>query len=242
VREHSFADGKGRSQVLAEELLLGVLLQGADQLTVDLDLILLSLFRDDVGGLFLFEDFAFSMADLLGLGATEVIVVQSFGHVDSGNINLSLGGDDVDLVDSPERASVDAERAGDQQKPGSQLFQKDDALSLVNAGQQDQNGARSDGGTKLAVMLTKWLLVGGLPLLAGLRGQSARHFVELDDALIAVLLTADLFGHGRCLLDHRGFSGGLVLDEGGLLVVHLGSGEPHDPAVDLHVSRRVSHS
>jgi len=208
---------------LAEELLLRVLFQGADQLTVNLDLILLALFRDDVGGLFLFEDFAFSMTDLLGLGATEVIVVQSFGHVDSGNINLSLGSDDVDLVDSPERASVDAERAGDEQKPRSQLLQKDDALSLVDAGQQDQNGSGSDGGTKLAVMLTKWLLVGGLPLLASLRGQSARHFVQLDDALIAVLFTADLLGHGSSLFDHSGLRRGLVLHEGGLLVVHLGS-------------------
>ena len=38
VREHSFANGEGRSQVLAEELLLGVLLEGADQLTVHFDL------------------------------------------------------------------------------------------------------------------------------------------------------------------------------------------------------------
>merc|ERR1712198_199707 len=33
----------------------------------------------------------------------------------------------------------------------------------------------------------------------------------------------------------------LVLDEGGLLVVHLGSREPHDPAVNLRISRRVNH-
>ena len=39
VGEHSFADGEGRSQVLAKELLLGVLLDGADQLTIDLNLL-----------------------------------------------------------------------------------------------------------------------------------------------------------------------------------------------------------
>ena len=48
-------------------------------------------------------------------------------------------------------------------------------------------------------MLAERLLVGGLPLLAALRGQSARHFLQLDDALVAVLLTADLLGHSRRL-------------------------------------------
>jgi len=44
VREHSFANGEGRSQVLAEELLFGVFLDGADQLTVNFNLILFALF------------------------------------------------------------------------------------------------------------------------------------------------------------------------------------------------------
>merc|ERR1712002_86710 len=126
------------------------------------------------------------MTDLLGLGATEIIVIRSFGHVDSGNINLSLGGDDVDLVDSPERASVDAERAGDQQQTGSQLLQEDDAFALVGAGQQDQHGPRRDGRTQLAIVLAERLLVGGLPLLAALRGQRSRHLLQLDDSLFPV--------------------------------------------------------
>ena len=44
------------------------------------------------------------------------------------------------------------------------------------------------------------------------------------------------------LFDNRRLLSLLVLDEGSLLVVHLGSREPHDPSVDLHVSRSVSHS
>jgi len=241
VREHSLANGEGRSQVLAEKLLLRVLLEGADQLTVHFDLVLLALFGDDVGGLLLLEDFSFAMTDLLGLGATEVVVVQSIGDRDAGNVDLGLGGDDVDLVDPSERASVDAERSGDEKKTGSQLLQEHNALSLVDTGDQDQNRAGGDGGAKLAVVHAERLLVGGLPLLAALSGQSARSLVELNDALVAVLLTADLLRHRSRLLDDGRLVGLLVLDEGGLLVVHLGSREPHDPSVDLCVAGSVSH-
>ena len=52
------------------------------------DLVLLALFGDDVGGLLLLEDFAFAMTDLLGLGATEVLVVQSLGNGDARNVDL----------------------------------------------------------------------------------------------------------------------------------------------------------
>merc|ERR1711931_445148 len=95
VREHSFADGKGRSQVLAEELLLRVLLQSADQLTINFDLILLALFRDDVSGLLLLEDFAFSVTNLLCLGPTEIFVVHGLRDIYSGYVDLCLGGNDV---------------------------------------------------------------------------------------------------------------------------------------------------
>jgi len=241
VREHSFADGKGRSQVLAEELLLRVLLQSADQLTINFDLILLALFRDDVSGLLLLEDFAFSVTNLLCLGPTEIFVVHGLGNVHSGNVDLGFGGNDVDLVDSPKRASVDAEWSSDEQKSGGQLLQEDDALSLVDSSQNDQNRAGSDGRTQFTVVLAKRLLIRCLSLLAGLRGQSAWHFLQLDDTLIAVLLTADLLGQSSSLFDNRRLLSLLVLDEGGLLVVHLGSREPHDPSIDLYVTGSVSH-
>ena len=63
---------------------------------------------------------------------------------------LGLGGDDVDLVDSSQWASVDAERSGDEKQTGSQLLQEHDALSLVDAGDEDQHGARGDGRTQFA--------------------------------------------------------------------------------------------
>merc|ERR1711872_854723 len=241
VREHSLADGEGRSQVLAEKLLLRVLLQGAEELTVNLDLVLLALFRDDIRSLLLLEDFAFAVTNFLRFGPAEVIVVQSLRQRHAGNVDLSLGGDDVDLVDPPERASVDAERSGDQQQTGSQLLQKDDAFALVSAGQQDQHGPWRDGRTQFAIVLAERLLVGGLPLLAALRGQRSRHLLQLDDSLFPVLLTAKFFRHRRRLLDDCGLLRRLVLNEGGLLVVHFGAREPHDASVDLYVSSSVSH-
>jgi len=241
MREHALADGERRGQVLTEKLLLRVLLNGANQLPVDLDLVFLALFGDDVGGLLLLEDFAFAMTDLLGLGATEVFVIDRLRNVDAGNVDLRLGGDDVDLVDPSERASVDAEGTGDEQKTGSQLLQEHHALSLVDAGDEDQDGAGSDRRAQLTVVLAEGLLVGGLSLLAGLRGQSARSLVELNDALVAVLLTADLLLHRRRLLDGRRLFALLVLHEGSFLVVHLGARESHDSSVDFRVARCVNH-
>ena len=52
----------------------------------------------------------------------------------------------------------------------------------------------------LSLVLAEWLLVGSLSLLARLRGQRARGLLELNDALVTVLLTANLFGHRRRLI------------------------------------------
>jgi len=242
VGEHSFADGEGRGQVLAEKLLLRVLLNGADQLTVNLNLVFLALLGDNVGGLLLFEDFSFAMTDFLGLGSAEVIVVQSVRNRNTGNVDLGLGGDDVDLVDPPQWASVDAERSGDEKQAGSQLLQEHYALSLVDAGDEDQHGARSDGRTQFVVVLAERLLVGGLSLLARLRGQRARGLLKLNDAFLAVLLSADFLRHRRCLGRGDFLGGGLVLYKGGLFVVHFRPRELHDTSGDLRVSRSVSHS
>jgi len=226
---------------LTKELLLRILLEGAEQLTVDLDLVLLALFRDDVRRLLLLEDFAFAVTNFLRFGPAKVIVVQSLRDSHAGNIDLSLGGDDVDLVDSSQGTSVDAEGSGDEEQTGSQLLQKHDALAFVDAGDENQDGPRSDGRTQFSLVLTERLLIRGLSLLAALRGQRTRRLLELNDARIAVLLSADLLRHRRRLLEDGGFVGLLVFDEGGLLVVHLGSREPHDSSVDLRVAGSVSH-
>ena len=68
---------------------------------------------------------------------------------------LSLGGDDVDLVDPSERASVDAEGTGDEQQTRGQLLQEHHALSLVDAGHEDQDGAGSDRRAQLAAVINE---------------------------------------------------------------------------------------
>ena len=78
---------------------------------------------------------------------------------------LGFGGNDVDLVDSPKRASVDAEWSSDEQKSGGQLLQEDDALSLVDSSQNDQNRAGSDGRTQF----TAGRMEKGIHILAKLR-------------------------------------------------------------------------
>ena len=62
-----------------------------------------------------------------------------------------------------------------------------------------QNKARHPIPLHLLVLAER-LLVGGLSLLAALSGQSARSLVELNDALVAVLLTADLLRDSRRLV------------------------------------------
>jgi len=109
--EHALAKAEGGGQVLAEQLLLWVLLDGSEQLAVDFNLVLLPLISDTVSLFLLLEDLALAMADLLGLGPAEVSIIKGLGDVDLGDIDLSLGGDAVNLVDSPERTPIDAEWA-----------------------------------------------------------------------------------------------------------------------------------
>jgi len=227
---------------LAEELLFRIRLDSHQKLTIHVNLVFLPLVGDDVSRFLLLEYFTFAVTNFFGLFPAKVIVVEVVRNIDPGNVNLCLGGDDVDLVDSPQRAPVDAEGSSDQEKARRQLLQEDDALSLVNAGEEDQDGAGSDGRTQLAVVLAEGLLVGGLSFGSALRGQSARRLLKLNDALLAILLPANLFrqrrrlGYGNFLL--RLF----VLNEGGFLVVHLRPRKPHNSSIDQRVSRRMRHS
>merc|ERR1712136_351154 len=126
-------------------------------------------------------------------------------------------------------------------RPEANCFKNTTRFPFVDAGHEDQDSTGSDRRAQLAGVLAEGLLVGGLSLLAGLRGQSAGSLVELNDALVAILLTADLLLHRRCLLSDRRLLSLLVLDKSGLLVIHLGSGKPHDPTIDLNVAGSVSH-
>jgi len=241
VREHSFADGERRCQVLAQKLFLRVGLDGSQDLLVHFNLVSFSLIRDDVGLFLLLEDLALAVTDLLGLLATEVLVIHVVWHLHVADVDLGLCGNAIDLVDASHRASVDAEWPSHEQQARRQLLQEHNALSLVYAGNHDQDSARGDGGAQFVLVLAEGLLVVGETLGAALRGQRAGRLGQLHKASIAILFTADLFRYGGRRLDCNFLLGLFILDKGGLLVVHLGPRKPHDPSVDPHVPRRVSH-
>jgi len=109
--EHALAKAEGGGQVLTEQLLLWVLLDGSKQLAVDVNLVLLPLISDSVSLFLLLKDLALAMADLLGLGPAEISIIEGLRDVDLGDVDLGLGCNAVNLVDSPERTPIDAEWA-----------------------------------------------------------------------------------------------------------------------------------
>jgi len=109
--EHALSEAEGGCQVLTEQLLLWVLLDGSKQLAVNFNLVLFPLISDGVSLFLLLKDLALAVADLLGLGAAEISIIEGLRDVDLGDIDLSLGGNAVNLVDSPERTPIDAEWA-----------------------------------------------------------------------------------------------------------------------------------
>merc|ERR1719309_1296504 len=125
--------------------------------------------------------------------------------------------------------------------PEDSCFRKNHALALVDSGDHDQDGARSDGGAELVVVLTEGLLVVGKTLVAALGRQRPRGLGQLDNTLFTVLFAPYFLSNRRCLLDNNFLLSLFVFDEGSLLMVHLGTGKPHDSPTYLCVSRSVSH-
>jgi len=226
---------------LAKQLLFRILLDGGQKLFVHVNLVGLPLLGDCVGLFLLLKDLALAVTDLLGLLAAEVFIINVVRNGDPRDINLGLGSNAVDLIDPSHGTPIDTERSGDKQKSRGQLLQENHTLALVDSGDHDEDGARSDGGAELVVVLTEGLLVVGKTLGAALGRQRPRGLGQLDDTLFAVLFASNFFGHGRCLLDNNFLLCLFVFDEGSLLVVHLGTGKPHDSSTDLCVSRSVSH-
>ena len=89
------------------------------------------------------EESLLSSDSVNGSSGEESIV--QLGGINLRNINLGGGWDNVGLVDSSERNSVDLEWSSDQEKSGWQLLQANDSFSFEFSGQQDQNGSWDDG-------------------------------------------------------------------------------------------------
>lgn len=157
---------------------------------------------------------------VLALGALEVFVIKLGVELNSGDIDLGGGGNDVSLVDTAEGNTVDLEGSVHEEETGSELLEENNPSAAEATGEEDQHGAGGDVGAQLdGGDLLDLLDVDG----GGLSGVEARGLLEGDLALTSVLGTSDL-------LDLEGL--GLLLDLGvGLplkettLLVHGGPSE-----------------
>jgi hypothetical protein len=134
-------EGEGSLQVSSHELVLGDagddglidrLLEG-DELSGEARLLLVTS-KLSLG----------LLSGLLGSDGLSEEGVLDLGDVDVSDVDLSGGGDDVGLVDSLERDTVDLVRAGDQEKTRLQLLEENDALTLVSTGEEDEHGTRGN--------------------------------------------------------------------------------------------------
>lgn len=76
----------------------------------------------------LLENLALGWLALLGLDAVEELVVQVLWHLHLADVNFGRRGDHVDLVDASERATVELEWTGDEQKTRFQLLKEYNSL------------------------------------------------------------------------------------------------------------------
>lgn len=119
-------------------------------------------------------------------------VVFCSNYLDAGDINAGRGGNDVGLVDTTERDTVELVWAGDEQKTAIELLQENDTLAAVATGQQDKDGTRRDAGAEsgLGDLLGDLLLL-RLNILSRVE---TRSLFGRNNALAAVLCALDLDG------------------------------------------------
>lgn len=89
---------------------------------------------------------------LLGLLTDEVLRLGdlvNLGSVDTGQVNLLRGGDDVAGVDPPQGDTVDLERAGNEENALVEGLEEDDALAAEAASKEDQDGTGLEGLARL---------------------------------------------------------------------------------------------
>lgn len=67
------------------------------------------------------------------------------GGIETGNVDLEGGGDNVAGVDPAQRDAVDLEGTGDEENALVEGLEEDDALAAEAAGEQDQDGAGLEG-------------------------------------------------------------------------------------------------
>lgn len=88
------------------------------------------------------------LGGLLSLGLGEGGIVD-LGDIDALKVNLGGRGDSVVLLDASDGNTVELEGTGDGEETGLELLKEHDSLSSESAGEQDKDGAGSDGLSEL---------------------------------------------------------------------------------------------
>jgi hypothetical protein len=207
VRILSLAEGELLLEVVLEQWSL---LDSWDQQGIDGLLVL------DLGGwetllvLLLGEEvllLSLSLGDGL-LWSVEVVVVELGVNVETGQVDLGGGGDDVGLVDALEWNSVDLEGTGDKEKTRLELLQEDDTLTTEATRNENEDRTRLDGVSELGGTMD---MLSGAESVMEILLRIVRRRRTLDDASLLTEGLGFLGTKGRLGLDDLGgdLGGGL---------------------------------
>jgi len=188
-------------------------------------LVLLALLRWNVLFLLLGENVTLGALRLGLLGATEVGIVDVFGHLYVLNVDLGARSDDIALRNATQRAGVEAEGSIDQQEASLENLQQDNTFSLVTTSQENQNTARSKGFACVAHMLAE-VVVGGALAYGTLGRQVGLVLLDENNALATILGTADFLHHGDGHLRANNFLGLRCCEPVQALALILGRSRP----------------
>merc|ERR1719151_306076 len=196
VGKLALGKSEGSLQILFQSLALLVSLDGSQNLSVNLNLVLLPLLRRLVSLLLGVEDVSLLLGRLLGLDPGEVFVIDGGGDLDLGHIDLGGGGEEESLVHSSQRSSIQLERSSDEEETSLQALEDNGPLVLG----EEVNGSAGGGGILGGVVSCQLLhshhpgaaILGSTDLLldkdgglSGLLGNN-RLLCELVDGLLVV--------------------------------------------------------
>ena len=138
-----------------------------DQLGIHNFLVLLFELRQVLGCLLLsLKKFTLGLLRLLLLVPREVLVIKLL-HINTRDINLCGRSNDVGLVHTADRNSIDLKRSGDEKQAGFELLEEHDALPHEPPGEQDQHCPRRDGRPELGRVGLAGAGLAGLDVVGG---------------------------------------------------------------------------
>ena len=146
----ALGDGEERADVLVQH---GDGVDLLQELLVDRLLVVLLRLGDLAALHDLVEHLLGVLAALVQSGALEVRVVDVLGDLDVAHVDLGRGGDAEDRVEAAQRDAVALVRAGDEEQSGLELLQEHRLSASHGAGDDDDDGARGQGGSQLSADL-----------------------------------------------------------------------------------------